>query len=93
MRTEDNKRYYCDEGKVLRRKADGFIMGNGVHLGDLDTIENYEEVDNPNPEEKKRTVYQESIRKAITSVKPPFLANRRRRIVKKDDSISKTEKP
>jgi hypothetical protein len=29
MKTENNRQYYCDEGKVFRRKADGFIMGNG----------------------------------------------------------------
>ncbi len=53
MKTENNRQYYCNEGKVFRRKADGFIMGNGLDLGDADSIENYEEVDNPNPEDNK----------------------------------------
>lgn len=53
MKTENNRQYYCDEGKVFRRKVDGFIMGNGLDLGDADSIENYEEVDNPNNEDNK----------------------------------------
>ena len=53
MKTENNRQYYCNERKVFRRKADGFIMGNGLDLGDADSIENYEEVDNPNPEDNK----------------------------------------
>ena len=53
MKTENNRQYYCDEGKVFRRKADGFIMGNGLDLGDTDSIENYEEVDNPNNNDNK----------------------------------------
>ena len=48
MKTENNRQYYCDEGKVFRRKADGFIMGNGLDLGNTDSIENYEEIDDPN---------------------------------------------
>jgi hypothetical protein len=53
MKTENNRQYYCDEGKVFRRKADGFIMGNGLDLGDADSIENYEEVDDPNAKDNK----------------------------------------
>jgi hypothetical protein len=53
MKTENNRQYYCDEGKVFRRKADGFIMGNGLDLGETDSIENYEEVDDPNAKDNK----------------------------------------
>ena len=53
MKTENNRQYYSDEGKVFRRKADGFIMGNGLDLGDTDSIENYEEVDDPNAKDNK----------------------------------------
>ena len=53
MKTENNRQYYCDEGMVFRRKADGFIMGNGIDLGYTDSIENYEEVDDPNAEDNK----------------------------------------
>lgn len=53
MKTENNRQYYCDEGKVFRRKADGFIMGDGLDLGDVDSIENYEEVDDPNAKDNK----------------------------------------
>ncbi len=49
MKTENNILYLCDEGKVFRRKSDGFIMGDGLCLGIKDTIENYEEIDNPEP--------------------------------------------
>ena len=53
MRTQDNVNYTCDEGKVFRRKEDGIIMGNGLSLGKEDSIENYEEVDNPEAEKKE----------------------------------------
>ena len=53
MKTENNRQYYCDGGNVFRRKADGFIMGNSLDLGDADSIENYEEVDDPNAEDNK----------------------------------------
>ena len=62
MKTENNRQYYCDEGKVFRRKADGFIMGNGLDLGETDSIENYEEVDNPNPEDNKEKEKKRAIR-------------------------------
>lgn len=53
MKTENNRLYLCDEGKVFRRISDGFIMGDGIDLGDDDTIENYEEIDDPNPQPKE----------------------------------------
>ena len=48
MKQITNRLYLCDEGKVFRRKLDGFIMGNGVDLGDNSSIDNYEEIDDPN---------------------------------------------
>ena len=50
MRKINDRLYICDEGKVFRRISDGFIMGNGVDLGYYDTIENYEEIDDPEKE-------------------------------------------
>ena len=47
MRTEDNKHYYADEGKVFVRISDEFIMGTGMDMGDEDSIENYREDDMP----------------------------------------------
>ena len=41
MKTENNRQYYCDKGKIFCRKDDGFIMGDGLDLGDADSIENY----------------------------------------------------
>lgn len=46
------KHVTAQEGKTFRRKVDGFIMGNDMYLGKFidgsdDTIENYEEVDDP----------------------------------------------
>ena len=35
--------YVADEGKMLVRKADGFVMGDQLDLGVNDSIENYEE--------------------------------------------------
>ena len=55
MTTNDNINYQCDEGKVLRRKSDGFIMGDGLSLGESDTIDNYEEVADPNPKPKEES--------------------------------------
>ena len=37
----------CDEGKTFRHKENGMIMGNGLSLGENDSIDNYEEVDDP----------------------------------------------
>ena len=54
MKTENNRQYYCDEGKVFRRKNDGFIMGDGLDLGNADNIENYEEINNPDIEDNKK---------------------------------------
>ena len=47
MRTGDNRLYLADEGKVLVRIEDGFIMGTGLSLGDSDSIDNYREDDMP----------------------------------------------
>ena len=35
--------YEADDGKMLVKKSDGSIMGDGIDLGINDTIENYEE--------------------------------------------------
>ena len=47
MKKVTDRLYLCDEGKVFIHKADGFIMGDGIDLGDNDSIDNYEEVDDP----------------------------------------------
>lgn len=49
------KHVTAQKGKTFRRKVDGFIMGNDMYLGKFidgsdDTIENYEEMEDPNPE-------------------------------------------
>lgn len=43
--------YECDEGKVFIRKSDNFIMGDAIDLGDLDSIDNYSEIDGPDAPE------------------------------------------
>ena len=44
MTHEENTNIYAaDEGKMLVRKADGFIMGDALDLGASDDIANYEE--------------------------------------------------
>lgn len=45
MKQITERLYLCDEGKVFRRISDGFIMGDGLDLGDNDSIENYEEIE------------------------------------------------
>ena len=47
MITTDNVNYLCDEGKVFRHKTEGIIMGDGLSLGENDSIDNYEEIDKP----------------------------------------------
>lgn len=51
MKTVNNRQYTADEGKVFIRKSDNLNMGNGLDLGLDDDIENYEEIDDPNPQE------------------------------------------
>lgn len=36
--------YYADEGKVIVRISDNFVMGDGIDLGDNDSIDNYTEI-------------------------------------------------
>ena len=50
--------YKADDGKMLVRKSDGSIMGDGIDLGISDTIENYEERDFTDEE---RAAFWESI--------------------------------
>lgn len=40
---ENSSLYKADDGKMLVRKSDGKIMGDGVSLGRNDSIDNYEE--------------------------------------------------
>ena len=49
---EYTNHYVAKEGYTYKRKVDGFIMGNELYLGLFingteDTIENYEEVEDP----------------------------------------------
>ena len=37
--------YYAEEGKLIVRKADDFIMGDAICLGEYDSIDNYAEQD------------------------------------------------
>ena len=51
----DDFRYKAEEGNFIVRKADDYIMGEGICLGDIDTIENYE--DRPYTEESYKAFY------------------------------------
>lgn len=54
-----NSKLIADEGKVIRCKCHGVILGNEVYLKEimkdgkleLDTVDNYEEIDEPEREE------------------------------------------
>ena len=48
MTTIDNINYEADKGKVFIRKSDNLIMGHGLGLGKVDSINNYDEIDCPN---------------------------------------------
>lgn len=50
--------YKADDGKMIVRKSDRSIMGDGIDLGISDTIENYEECDFTDEE---RTAFWKSI--------------------------------
>ena len=54
---EETNHYKAKEGYTFRRKVDGFVMGNELYLGlyidgAQDTIDNYEEVIDENPQEE-----------------------------------------
>ena len=42
---QENNIYTAEEGKLIVRKADNFIMGDIIDLGSADSIDNYEERD------------------------------------------------
>ena len=53
---EETNHYKAKEGYTFKRKVDSFIMGNELYLGlyidgTQDTIDNYEEVIDKNPQE------------------------------------------
>ena len=41
----DEYRYQADNGKFIVRKSDSFIMGEAICPGDVDTVDNYTEVE------------------------------------------------
>ena len=43
--TQNGNIYIADEGKLIVRKSDDFIMGPDIDLGSADNINNYEERD------------------------------------------------
>lgn len=43
MKTIDNRHYTADNGCLIVRKKDDFIMGARIDLGSADSIDNYEE--------------------------------------------------
>jgi hypothetical protein len=47
MKTTDNINYTADRGMVFIRKSDNRVMGFGLGLGSLDSIDNYYEIDCP----------------------------------------------
>ena len=54
---EETNHYKAKEEYTFKRKVDGFIMGNELYLGlfidgTQDTIDNYEEVIDKNPQEE-----------------------------------------
>lgn len=42
---QDNNRYTAEDGKLIVRKPDGYIMGDTIDLGTEDSIDNYIEKD------------------------------------------------
>ena len=54
---EETNHYKAKEGYTFQRKVDSFIMGNELYLGlyidgTQDTIDNYDEVIDKNPQEE-----------------------------------------
>ena len=49
MKQIDDRNWLADEGKVFRQTSTGEIYGYGICLGDEDSIDNYQEIDNPDP--------------------------------------------
>ena len=52
MRQISNNLFYADENKVFQHIETEKIMGNGICLAEGDSIENYKEIDDPNPQPK-----------------------------------------
>lgn len=83
MRQNEKQPYswYADEGKLFKRKVDGFIMGESLQLGEFidgteDTIDNYEEIDDPDYEQKKaekEAMEAERMRRRDAMRKHPFM--------------------
>ena len=44
--------FYADENKVFQHIETEEIMGDGICLAESDSIENYKEIDDPNPQPK-----------------------------------------
>ena len=49
MKQIDDRNWLADEGKVFQQTSTGEIYGYGICLGDEDSIDNYQEIDNPDP--------------------------------------------
>lgn len=58
IRIENTNRYKANEGCLIVRKVDDFIMGDIIDLGSADSIENYE--DREFPEEVIKTYTEDS---------------------------------
>ena len=61
---EETNHYKAQEGYTYKRKVDGFVMGNELYLGlyidgTEDTIDNYEEVIDENPQEVTSNILKE----------------------------------
>lgn len=51
MQIEGNK-LTAEEGKIIARKEDNEIVGKVLYLGNVDSIDNYVEIDEPIKEEE-----------------------------------------
>lgn len=64
---ENSRMYKADDGRLIVRKSDGKVMGDGVYLGRNDSIDNYEEREFT---EEERAAFWKSIGRTDPKIRP-----------------------
>lgn len=58
MKQENSNSYLADNGKVFQNKDTKEIYGYGICLAEGDSIDNYIEIDNPDPNNPEYTPHE-----------------------------------
>ena len=96
MKHKENSRMYkADDGKMLVRKSDGKIMGDGISLGRNDSIDNYEE---RGFTEEERAAFWKSVgrpdpKKRLVTHQPNCFGQTERQPVSNKKQVKSNKKP